>query len=67
MTKPEHAAMIENNLCMMARSGQLGGKMSDEDFKGLLSRVTGASSGKPKTTVTFNRRRTALDSDSDSD
>ena len=38
MTKPEHAAMIENNLCMMARSGQIGGKLSDEDFKGLLAR-----------------------------
>merc|ERR1712038_439849 len=68
MTKPEHAAMIENNLCMMARSGQIMGKLSDEDFKGLLSRVSaGASAQKPKTTVTFQRRRTALDSDSDSD
>ena len=68
MTKPEHAAMIENNLCMMARSGQIMGKLSDEDFKGLLSRVSaGASAQKPKTTVTFQRRRAALDSDSDSD
>merc|ERR1712038_1678116 len=64
MTKPEHAAMIENNLCMMARSGQIMGKMSDEDFKHLLERVTGSS--QKKTTVSF-KRRTALDSDSDSD
>jgi len=62
MTKPEHAAMIENNLCMMARSGQIMGKMSDEDFKHLLERVTGSS--QKKTTVSF-KRRTALDSDSD--
>jgi len=63
MTKPEHAAMIENNLCMMARSGQIMGKMSDEDFKNLLERVTGSGQQK-KTTLTF-KRRTALDSDSD--
>merc|ERR1712029_924867 len=68
MTKPEHAAMIENNLCMMARSGQLMGKLSDEDFKGLLNRVSaGSSASKPKTTVNFQRRRVALDSDEDSD
>merc|ERR1719225_1240437 len=61
MTKPEHAAMIENNLCMMARSGQIGGKLSDEDFKGLLARVSaGTSAQKPKTTVNFQRRRVAL-------
>merc|ERR1712117_951672 len=66
MTKPEHAAMIENNLCMMARSGQIGGKLSDEDFKGLLARVTGAQAQK-KTTVNFKRRGKLLDSDSDSD
>merc|ERR1712165_266589 len=67
-TKPEHAAMIENNLCMMARSGQIGGKLSDEDFKGLLARVSaGTSQQKPKSTVTFNRRRVALDSDEESD
>merc|ERR1712243_25057 len=39
MTKPDHAAMIENNLCMMARSGQIMGKLSDEAFKQLLERV----------------------------
>ena len=61
MTKPDKAALIENNLCMMARSGQIMGRMSDDDFKHLLERVS--DSQQKKTTVTF--RRNALDSDSD--
>ena len=46
----------------MAQSGQLGGKLSDEELVGLLERFSGASQ---KSSVKFDRRRNALDSDED--
>merc|ERR1712226_316973 len=55
LTKPDKAAMVENALVQMARSGQIQSKMSEAQFKGSTQ----------QTSVKFDRRRAALDSDSD--
>ncbi len=65
VAKPEKGAQIESALIRMAQSGQLGGKLSEEELIGLLERFS-ESTAAPKTTVKFDRRRAALDSD-DSD
>ena len=46
-----------------AQRGQLGGKIGEEELKGLLERVSSQTS--QKTTVKFDRRRNNLDSDDD--
>ncbi|XP_066917175.1 programmed cell death protein 5-like [Clytia hemisphaerica] len=65
LVKPEKAAMIENMLIQMARSGQLGGKMTEEGLVGVLEKVNQQMANKNKVTIT--RRRYAMDSDSDDD
>ena len=62
IAKPEKGAQVENAIIQMAQSGQLGGKLSDEELVGLLERFAGASQ---KSSVKFDRRRNALDSDED--
>jgi len=62
IAKPEKGAQVENAIIQMAQSGQLGGKLSDEELVGLLERFSGASQ---KSSVKFDRRRNALDSDED--
>merc|ERR1712043_1078 len=62
LTKPDKAAMVENALVQMARSGQIQSKMSEAQFKGLLEKFVGSTQ---QTSVKFDRRRAALDSDSD--
>ncbi|KAE9553131.1 hypothetical protein FO519_003648 [Halicephalobus sp. NKZ332] len=64
--KPERAQQVEAMLINMARTGRLGGKLNDEQFRGLLNQVTD-SQPKKTTTVKFDRRRAALDSDEDED
>ncbi|KAK4474288.1 hypothetical protein MN116_000376 [Schistosoma mekongi] len=64
ITKPEKAKMVENMLINMAQTGRLGPKLSEEQLKQILLQV---SSGTQKsTTVKFDRRRAAIDSDEDS-
>nr|CAH8872436.1 unnamed protein product [Trichobilharzia regenti] len=63
ITKPEKAKMVENMLINMAQSGRLGPKLNEEQLKQILLKV---SSGTQKsTTVKFDRRRAAIDSDED--
>ena len=62
IAKPEKGAQVENAIIQMAQSGQLGGELSDEELVGLLERFSGASQ---KSSVKFDRRRNALDSDED--
>ena len=62
IAKPEKGAQVENAIIQLAQSGQLGGKLSDEELVGLLERFSGASQ---KSSVKFDRRRNALDSDED--
>ena len=41
IAKPEKGAQVENAIIQMAQSGQLGGKLSDEELVGLLERFSG--------------------------
>ena len=62
MAKPDKGRQIQNAILQMAQTGQLGGKLSEEEFIGLLERFSGSSQ---QTKVNFDRRRCALDSDDD--
>ncbi|CAG2107859.1 unnamed protein product [Medioppia subpectinata] len=57
--------MVENLLIQNVRMGAIRGRLSEDDLKGLLERVSEQTSR--KTTVNYDRRRTALDDDSDED
>ncbi|CAD5207080.1 unnamed protein product [Bursaphelenchus okinawaensis] len=61
--KPDKARGVEAMIIQMARTGQIGGKLDDEGFKKILNQVSAAS--QKVTTVKFDRRRCALDSDDD--
>merc|ERR1712048_562340 len=62
LAKPEKGAQVEAAIIQMAQTGQLGGKLSEEELIGLLERFAGSTK---KSTVKFDRRRNALDSDED--
>ncbi|KAG5443683.1 hypothetical protein CRM22_005435 [Opisthorchis felineus] len=63
ITKPEKAQMVENMLINMAQTGRIGSKLSEDQLKQILTQM---SSGVSKsTTVKFDRRRAAIDSDDD--
>ncbi|XP_011310674.1 programmed cell death protein 5 [Fopius arisanus] len=61
--KPEKAKMVEGMLLSMAQRGQLPGKLGEKELIGLLESVNQQT--QKKTTVKFDRRRAALDSDDD--
>jgi len=63
LAKPEKGKQVEAMLCQMAQTGQLGGKLGDDELKGLLDRMTGG--GQASSKVKFDRRRAAMDSDDD--
>ena len=63
LAKPEKGKQVEAMLCQMAQTGQLGGKLGDDELKGLLDRMTGG--GQSSSKVKFDRRRAAMDSDDD--
>lgn len=63
LAKPEKGKKIEAMVLQMATSGQIGGKLSENDLIGLLERVNAQM--QKTTTVKFDRRRAALDSDDD--
>jgi len=60
VAKPERGSMVENILLNMMRTGQLRGKMSEDEFVAILNRVPTSQS----TSVKFERRR---DSDDEED
>lgn len=62
VAKPDKGKRIEAMLIQMAQTGQLGGRVGEDELIGLLEKLSGTTS-KPK--VNFDRRRAALDSDSD--
>ena len=41
VAKPDKGKQVEAMLCQMAQTGQLGGKLGDEELKGLLDRMSG--------------------------
>jgi len=61
IAKPEKGKQVEAMLCQMAQTGQLGGKLGEQDLKELLERFNAGSASNTK--VKFDRRRAALDSD----
>lgn len=64
--KPEKGKMIESMLIRMAQSGQIRGKIAEKDLIGILESVN-SQLPQSKTSVKFDRRRAALDSDDDDD
>lgn len=63
--KPEKGKMVEDLLLSMAQRGQLAGKLGEKELISLLESVNQQT--QKKTTVKFDRRRAALDSDDDMD
>ena len=64
IAKPEKAQRVEALLCNMARTGQIGGKLGEAEFRNLLERInTATGQAAPSTKVKFQRRR--IDSDDD--
>lgn len=66
ISKPEKAQMVEQMVVRMAQMGQLGGKMDDTQLVSLLESLN-KQMPKSTSTVKFDRRRAAMDSDSDDD
>lgn len=62
--KPEKGKMVESMLIRMAQSGQIRGKIDEKDLIGILESVN-SQLPQSKTSVKFDRRRAALDSDDD--
>lgn len=58
--------MFENMVIQMAQRGQIMGKLDDEKFKSILESVTSQMPQK-QSTVKYDRRRAAIDSDDDDD
>lgn len=65
LVKPERADQVESYLINAAKSGQLGGKVSEEQLKDLLRSVTEQT--QKRTKVTIMRRRAAFDEDEEDD
>lgn len=62
--KPEKGKMVESMLVQMAQTGRIGGKIGEEQLISLLQDVN-SQMPQTKTSVKFDRRRAALDSDDD--
>ncbi|XP_063613444.1 programmed cell death protein 5-like isoform X1 [Penaeus indicus] len=63
VAKPEKGKQVESVIVQMATTGQIGGKLSENDLIGLVERVNAQT--QKTTTVKFDRRRAALDDDDD--
>lgn len=59
--KPEKGRMVENLILKMATGGQICSKIGEADLIQLLENIN--SKTQSKSTVKFDRRRAALDSD----
>lgn len=62
--KPEKGKMVESMLLRMAQTGQIMKKLDEKDLINILESVN-AQIPQSKTSVKFDRRRAALDSDDD--
>ncbi|KAM0727166.1 Programmed cell death protein 5 [Formica fusca] len=63
--KPEKGKMVEEMILNMAQNQQLPGKLGEKQLINLLESLNQQT--QKKTTVKFDRRRAALDSDDDMD
>ncbi|ALC43934.1 PDCD-5 [Drosophila busckii] len=66
VSKPEKAQMFENMVIRMAQMGQVRGKLDDAQFVSIMESVN-AQMPQAKSTVKYDRRRAAIDSDDDED
>lgn len=66
ISKPEKAQMVEGMIVRMAQMGQLQGKLDDAQLVQLLESVN-SQMPRSTSTVKFDRRRAAIDSDDDDD
>ncbi|KAH8302521.1 hypothetical protein KR215_008324 [Drosophila sulfurigaster] len=66
VSKPEKAQMFESMVIRMAQMGQVRGKLDDAQFVSILESVN-AQMPQSKSTVKYDRRRAAIDSDDDED
>nr|CAI5819797.1 unnamed protein product [Callosobruchus analis] len=63
LCKPEKGRLVENLLLQMAQTGQICSKVTEDALIKLLENVS--SRTQSQTSVKFDRRRAALDSDDD--
>ncbi|XP_053211366.1 programmed cell death protein 5-like [Panonychus citri] len=61
--KPEKGTMVEDILINNARMGAIRSKLSEDEFRNILEKVS--ERFKKETKVQFDRRRAAIDSDDD--
>ncbi|KAJ8931112.1 hypothetical protein NQ314_016026 [Rhamnusium bicolor] len=61
--KPDKGRMVENMLIRMAQAGEICTKIGEKELIGLLESVNKQMHS--KTSVKFDRRRAALDSDNE--
>lgn len=66
ISKPEKAQMVEGMIIRMAQSGQIAGKVDDEQLVSILESLN-SQMPRSTSTVKFDRRRAAMDSDDDDD
>ncbi|XP_037050955.1 programmed cell death protein 5 [Bradysia coprophila] len=66
ISKPEKAQMVEGMIIRMAQSGQIPGRLDDEQLIQLLESLN-QQMPKSNSTVKFDRRRAAMDSSDDED
>ncbi|XP_049874520.1 programmed cell death protein 5 [Pectinophora gossypiella] len=64
LSRPEKGAMVENMICRMAQMGQVRNKISEPELIQMLESIN-QQMPKSSSTVKFDRRRAALDSDDD--
>ncbi|CAH0694150.1 unnamed protein product [Spodoptera exigua] len=62
LSRPEKGAMVENMICRMAQAGQVRNKITEPELIQLLESLN-QQLPKSTSTVKFDRRRAALDSD----
>ncbi|KAM3966285.1 programmed cell death 5 [Aphomia sociella] len=64
LSRPEKGAMVENMICRMAQTGQVQTRISEQELIQILESLN-QQMPKSTSTVKFDRRRAALDSDDD--
>lgn len=66
LVKPDRAEQVESMVINAARSGQLNGRVSEEQLKDILQTVTEQTRKETSVTI-MRRRRRAFDDDDDDD
>lgn len=64
LSRPEKGSMVENMICRMVQMGQVRDRITEQELIQLLESLN-SQMPKSSSTVKFDRRRAALDSDDD--